>query len=172
VKKLVLPVLLTSALLVAGCGGSAESSTTQAPAASPHKPEFMTRIYELGKEYGEDPRVVAYKYLLDPLAKGEEVKLGEAKAVMRPFLRVTDAYLARLRRLSAPSCARSFIRRTVRFESRVTALEAKTVPLLEEGGSAAVAASRERTSPALEAEQHRLAEATSAFTHGGSGDRC
>jgi hypothetical protein len=136
------------------------------------KPEFMTRIYELGKEYGEDPRVVAYKYLLAPLAKGEEVKLGEAKAVMQPFLRDTDAYLARLRRLRVPSCALTFKRRVIRFESSVTDLEAKTVPLLEKGGSAAVAAYRKQTSPALEAEQKRLGEASGAFTHGGPGDRC
>lgn len=160
------------ALLIAGCGGSTDSSTTRAPVASSHKPEFMTRIYELGKEYGDNPRVVAYKYLLEPLAKGEEVNLAEAKAVLHPFLRQTDAYLARLRQLRVPACALSFKRRTVRFESRVRALEAKTLPLLEKGGSPAVAAYGKRTRPEFDAEQKRLGEASAEFIHGGTGDRC
>jgi hypothetical protein len=172
VKKLVLPALVAIALIAAGCGGSGGVSTTQPPVASPHKPGFMTRIYKLGKEYGDDPRIVAYKYLLAPLAKGEEVKLGEARAVVRPFLRASDAYLARLRELRVPACALSFKRRTVRFESRVQNVEAKTIPLLEKGGSAAVAAYGRQTRPAMDAEQKRLGEAAAAFIHGGPGDPC
>jgi hypothetical protein len=109
---------------------------------------------------------------LVPLAKGEEVELTEARTVLRPFLRVTDAYMARLRQLRVPACALSFKRRTVRFESRVTDIEAKTLPLLEKGGSPAVAAYGKRTRPALTAEQKRLGEASAAFFHGGPGDRC
>lgn len=116
--------------------------------------------------------MVAFKYLLEPLTRGEEVKLAEVKAVLHPFLRETDAYLARLRQLQVPTCALSFKRRAVRFESRVRATEAKTVPLLEEGGSTAVAAYGKRTRPALEAEQRHLGEAAAVFTHGGPADRC
>ncbi len=163
VKTFVLVLFLALTLVVAGCGGSSDSSTTQAPAASSHRPEFMTRIYELGKEYGDNPRIVAYKYLLVPLAKG---------AVLDPFLRATDAYLARLRQLRVPACALPFKRRAVRFESRVRDVEAKTLPLLEKGGSAAVAAYGRQTRPALDAEQKRLGESSAAFVHGAHGDRC
>jgi hypothetical protein len=173
VKKLVLLVLVATAVVVAGCGGgSTGASTASAPVASSHKPAFITNVYALGKEYGEDPRIVAYRYLLVPLAKGEEVKVGEAKAVMGPFLRATDAYLVRLKRLRVPSCALPFKRQTVRFETRVAAVETRTLPLLEEGGSAAVAAYGRRTRPALDAEQQRLSEAATAFTHNGLADRC
>jgi hypothetical protein len=183
VKTLLLFILVLTTLVAAGCGSSGSSSstassstTTAAPpaqsAASQEAP-YLQGFQAVNNKFEQSPQIADLsKALSIATAPGAPAKeLAAAAAPLSAYLSSLDGYIAELRGLHFPACARPFQAQIVRFESEGRASVAKILPLLQTGKASQVLAYVRQTAPALSAKLGQVETKEKSIENGGN-DGC
>jgi hypothetical protein len=187
-KTTLLFIVVLAALVAAGCGSSgsssssgsstASSSATTAPSTTPapashEAPSYLQGFQAVNNKFEQSPQIADLSQALStataPGAGSKE--LAAAEAPLSSYLKSLDTYIAELRGLHFPACARHFQAQIVRFESEGRASVAKILPLLHSGEPARVLAYVRKAAPALSAKLGQVEIKEKSIENGGN-DGC
>jgi hypothetical protein len=185
VKTALLFVLVLAALLVAGCGSSGSSSssgsstasgsTAAATAPSTKQASYLQQFQAVNNRFEQSPQIGDLSQALTAATGGSESggskSLTAAEAPLQSYLRRLDTYIAELRGLHFPACARHFQQQIVKFESEGRSSVAKILPLLRTGNVARVVAYVRRASPELSEKLGQVEVKENSIENGGN-DGC
>jgi hypothetical protein len=172
VKPALILVVASIALVAAGCGGpgtsSSSDSTTTTAAPAKQQSAYLQSFQAVNNRYQESPQIGDLSQALETASTGPE-SLAAAEAPLHAYLGRLDTYIAELRGLHFPACARHFQVQIVKFESEGRAAVARILPLLEAGDPARVAAYVKRTAPVISSKLGQVEEKENALEGAGNG---
>ncbi len=173
--KIALPfVVALVALVAAGCGSSGASSssapTTTTASPATQQSSYLQRFQAVNNRFQESPQIGDLSHALESASTGSE-NLAAAEVPLHAYLNRLDTYIAELRGLHFPVCARHFQRQIVKFESEGRTAVAKILPLLQAGDAARVAAYVRRTAPVITKKLGQVEEEENSLDSGGN-DGC
>lgn len=183
-KAALLFIVVLTALLAAGCGSSGSSSdsgsgtdsgsTTAATPPATKQPSYLQQFQAVNNRFEQSPQIGDLSQALTAATGSESggaKSLAAAEAPLQSYLHRLDTYIAELRGLDFPACARHFQGQIVKFESEGRASVAKILPLLRAGNVAYVVAYVRRAGPVL-SEKLGQVEAKENLLKDGGNDGC
>jgi hypothetical protein len=186
VKTALLFVLVLAALIAAGCGSSGSSSgsgssiasgsTTATASPSTKQTSYLQQFQAVNNRFEQSPQIGDLSQALTAATGGSKTgggsrSLAAAEAPLQSYLRRLDTYIAELRGLHFPACARHFQQQIIKFESEGRSSVAKILPLLRTGNVARVVAYVRRASPELSEKLGQVEAKENSIENGGN-DGC
>jgi hypothetical protein len=188
-KTALLFVVLLVALVAAGCGSSSSSSSSTASsgttsssgpsntatAPASHQASYLLQFQAVNNRFEQSPQIGDLSQALTAATGGSKTggakSLAAAEVPLQSYLQRLDTYIAELRGLHFPACARHFQAQIVQFESEGRASVAKILPLLRSGDVSRVVAYVRQASPILSEKLGQVEVEENALENGGN-DGC